>query len=247
MKNICLNYHDFSGSKTNDWELSKYTVDFNLFKKHLDLLQNKPNLGVCELIKHNKLSFSYSLTFDDGYKSHLYVAEELAKRKIKGSFYIITNETTTNNRFMNIRDLKELDSLGMEIGSHTCSHRHLTRLTNSEMINELHSSKCFLEDLLSKPVISISYPGGHFGSREVIQSIKEGYKYQRTCITGLNFLPCENQFIRCFNIKNFVDDEYFRKLIKSNSPLRGIIKMREILLEVPKNIHSRWLFRNAIF
>lgn len=239
-KNICLNYHAFSGSKAYDQVISTYTVDFELFKAHLDLLQEKQNLGLPELLIQNNFEFTYSLTFDDGYKSHLYVAEELAKRKLKGTFYIITDETKTNSRYMNIGDLKVMDSLGMEIGSHTCSHRHVNRLTKKEMIMELHDSKCFLEDILSKPVNSISYPGGHFSSREVDQAIIEGYKTQRTCITGLNLLPLNSQIIKCFNIKDFADVDYMNQLIELNNSLRTFIKMREIGLIIPKYINSKW-------
>ena len=239
-KNICLNYHSFSGSKTNDFLSSKYTVEFELFIEHLNLLKELQNVGLPELVNKDSFGFNYSLTFDDGYKSHLCIAEELAKRNLKGTFYIITNETSANSRFLNKRDLKELDSLGMEIGSHTCSHQHVNRLPKNEMINELHKSKCFLEDLISKPIISISYPGGHFSSREVIQARKEGYKNQRTCITGLNRLPIENEMIKCYNIKNFATVDYLRRLIGVNPSLRIYIKMRELGLFIPKYFHSIW-------
>lgn len=246
-KNICLNYHAFSGSKAFDHIISKYTVDFDLFKEHLNLLQKKQNVGLPELLSKNNSEFTYSLTFDDGYKSHLYVAEELAKRKLKGTFYIITNETLTNSHYLNVADLKELDSLGMEIGSHTCSHRHVNRLSNEEMVMELHDSKSFLEDILSKPISSISYPGGHFSSREVNQAIIEGYKIQRTCITGLNRPPLNTQIIKCFNIKDFVNVDYMDQLIELNTSLRMFIKMREIGLIIPKYINSNWKYMQKKF
>jgi peptidoglycan/xylan/chitin deacetylase (PgdA/CDA1 family) len=241
-KNICLNYHAFSGSNTNDNLASKYTVDFELFKQHLVFLQEIQNLGLQELLFKNKFRFSYTLTFDDGYKSHLYIADELAKCGIKGTFYIITNEASTNSRYLSKNDLKIIDSLGMEIGSHTCSHRHVNRLSINEMVHELNYSKCYLEDILSKPIRSISYPGGHFGMRELIQAKKEGYETQRTCITGLNNLPIDDQIIKCYNIKNFVTVDYLNNLMKLKSPLRLLIKMREIGLIIPKFIDSKLKF-----
>lgn len=242
-KNVCLNYHAFSGSKTNDSILSKYTIDFEVFKVQLDLLQEKYNLELRELTSEPHASLSYSLTFDDGYKSHLRIAEELAKRNIKGTFYIITNEINNNSRYLNKNEIKEIDALGMEIGSHTCSHRHVNRLSTIEMIKELHDSKIFLEDILSKPVASISYPGGHFSQREVNQAIKEGYKNQRTCITGLNSLPLKSQLIKCYNIKDFIDSNYFKLLIAPNPSFRILLKIREIGLTIPKFVHSNWQIR----
>src|SRR5665647_949679 len=92
-KNLCLNYHDFSGTKAETSETSKYTVKFNSFKKQLDLLKEFNNIPLNNLLKKQPNSeFSYCLTFDDGYKSNLYVAEELAKRNLRGTFFIIKNQ-----------------------------------------------------------------------------------------------------------------------------------------------------------
>lgn len=242
-KNICLNYHAFSASSKFDQVLSKYTVDFNTFIEHLNILKSTQHLALQQLTDNNIADFSYSLTFDDGYKSHLYIAEELAKRDLKGTFYIITDKIHTDKNFLNANDIREIDSLGMEIGSHACSHRHVNRLPRNEMIKELHESKSILEDILSKPIFSISYPGGHFSSREVKQAINEGYTTQRTCITGLNRLPIHNQIIKCYNIKNFVDVDYLNQLIELNSPLRMLIKIREIGLIIPKFLESKWKIR----
>lgn len=242
-KNICLNYHAFSGSKTNDNIPSKYTIDFDIFKQQLDLLREKQNLELHKLMLNPSSDFSYSLTFDDGYKSHLQIAEELAKRNLKGTFYIITNEIAINSRYLDKKEIKEIDSLGMEIGSHTCSHRHVNRLTTKDMINELHDSKYCLEDILSKQVESISYPGGHFSQREFNQAIKEGYKNQRTCISGLNSLPIKNQLIKCYNIKDYIDINYFNLLIGPNPSVKMLVKLREIGLIIPKFIHSYWQIR----
>lgn len=238
-KNICLNYHAFSGSEKFDQVPSKYTVNFDMFIRHLDFLQVKRQIKLPELLMNSISDFNYCLTFDDGYNSHLHIAEELVKRKLTGVFYIITDKVINNSKYMNINDLRELDLLGMTIGSHTCSHRHINRLSMKEMIKEIHDSKCFLEDILSKPIDSISYPGGHFGSREVNQAIKEGYVTQRTCINGLNYLPVDNHIIKCYNIKNFVDVNYLEQLTGSNSYLRILIKMRELGLKIPKDIHSK--------
>ena len=242
VNNICLNYHAFSGLKANDNIESIYTVDFEKFQDHLGLLTEIQNISISELFEPPKINFSYSLTFDDGYKSHIRIAEELAKRNLKGTFYIITNEVSKNKKFLTKKDLLEMVELGMEIGSHTCSHRHVNRLPTNEMIKELRVSKAFLEDIINMQVVSISYPGGHFGKREVKQSIIEGYSNQRTCITGFNILPIKNHFIKCYNIKNFVDLAYLNQLIGPSPNLRNLIKIRELGLYIPKYLHSRFQF-----
>ena len=53
----------------------------------------------------------------------------------------------------------------MEIGSHGVTHTKLTELSDKELINELVSSKHFLEDIIGREVHTISYPHGAINSR----------------------------------------------------------------------------------
>jgi len=242
--NLCLNYHDFSGTDASSSTNSKYTIDFGLFKKQLDLLSDFSNVSLTSLLSIKKSTeFSYCLTFDDGYKSSLYIAEELAKRNLKGTFFIIKNESISNAKYLTINDIKEIDRLGMEIGSHSCSHRHMNRLKKTEMIRELHESKIFLEDILSKPVSSIAFPGGHFGSREITASINEGYLLNRTCITGLNHLPLQKGIVKCVTITNQIGLKTYKDILNLSSFFFAKIKIRELALSIPKYIESKLISR----
>jgi peptidoglycan/xylan/chitin deacetylase (PgdA/CDA1 family) len=58
-------------------------------------------------------------------------------------------------------DLKELVSLGVEIGNHTMNHVHCRSLTSAEMQTEIVAAKAKLEDLSGSPVRSFSVPYGH--------------------------------------------------------------------------------------
>ena len=51
---------------------------------------------------------------------------------------------------MNERDVVELSNQGMQIGSHSISHPNFLELDNSKKMNELISSRKYLEDLTSK-------------------------------------------------------------------------------------------------
>lgn len=242
--NINLNYHDFSGTPYLNFARSLYTIDFFNFIKHLDELKNKKNISLSSLIDPGWKEFSYSLTFDDGKKSNLYIAEELAQRNLTGTFFIIKNKCQYNNRYLNKADIKKISALGMEIGSHSCSHRHLNRLSKREMINELHESKIFLEDLIAKPVYSIAYPGGHCGTREFDAAFNEGYKINRTCIIGTNELPLKEKYIRNINIKSNIDIDTFIKIINLDPYCFLKMKFRERLLSFPKFIHSKFISGN---
>ena len=57
-------------------------------------------------------------------------------------------------------ELRELSERGVEIGSHTVSHPHLTRLSDSELDRELRTSRERLEEELNRPCPLLAYPYG---------------------------------------------------------------------------------------
>jgi peptidoglycan/xylan/chitin deacetylase (PgdA/CDA1 family) len=57
-------------------------------------------------------------------------------------------------------ELRRLPELGVEVGSHTCSHAIVSRMTPEQMANELFESKQFIEDSVGRPCDHFSYPNG---------------------------------------------------------------------------------------
>ena len=76
---------------------------------------------------------------------------------------------------MSWSQIRELDSVGVEIGSHTLTHPHLTRLGEKELKEELTTSRKILEDRLGKSVTSFAYPYGEYDKRVVEAVINSGY------------------------------------------------------------------------
>lgn len=75
-------------------------------------------------------------------------------------------------------EIKKIYNLGFEIGSHTCSHRLLSNLDDTELEIELIDSKSILSDLLSQEVKSFCFPygGSHSYNKKVIETlIRNGY------------------------------------------------------------------------
>lgn len=239
--NLCLNYHDFSGTSAKSID-SLYTVDFNQFKNQMNLLSGFKNVNVIDLIKSDNPPFTISMTFDDGCKSNLYIAEELAKRELSGTFFIIKDKCLHDSTYLSKQEVRELNNLGMNVGSHSTSHRHMNRLTLEDMKTELRDSKHFLEDLLGKKVDTIAYPGGHCGPREFKIAKEEGYLINRTTITGINKLPLNNGIVKCMTIKNDIDMNTFEQIINLSPLYFGKIKLREIALYLPKLMHSKYRF-----
>jgi peptidoglycan/xylan/chitin deacetylase (PgdA/CDA1 family) len=240
--NICLNYHDFSGTKVKTRDVSKYTIDFSFFKDQLSVIEEFNNKPLGYLASDEcKGDISCCLTFDDGYKSNLYIAEELYKKSLTGTFFIITNTLRMNRDYLSVSDIREIHQMGMEIGSHSCTHRHLSRLNTDEMMKELTESKAILEDILGFEVKSVAFPGGHFGSREIKYATQAGYLLKRTCHAELNHKPLYNGIVNSFTVTDEIDLHTFRKILELNFFSLGKIKLREMSLFIPKYIYFRFI------
>jgi peptidoglycan/xylan/chitin deacetylase (PgdA/CDA1 family) len=66
---------------------------------------------------------------------------------------------------MDWHTLRSLRSRGFHIGSHTISHPHLTRLSDSALENELRGSRARIEEALQEPCHFVAYPYGESDKR----------------------------------------------------------------------------------
>lgn len=117
-------------------------------------------------------------SFDDGHPLDVVVAEKLAARGLKATFYVAWNHPKGPE--IAADDLRRLRKLGMEIGSHTFTHRMLTKRPRAEVVEELTRSRKALEDLLGEPVTSLSYPEGLFTPMIRSTVVECGYRLART-------------------------------------------------------------------
>jgi len=94
---------------------------------------------------------------------------------------------------MSAEQLLELPGELIEVGSHTVSHRSLVTLSTEELRRELTDSKHQLEDILSKPVDSLSVPFGEWTKRTVQAAREVGYRTVLTCEPEV-IRPSDNTF-----------------------------------------------------
>lgn len=108
------------------------------------------------------------LTFDDGYKSTSDAAWPLlSAHGFDAMTFLVTGQiggtnvwdpTERPSALLSADDVLALRKEGMTFGSHTRTHRPLTRLSVSEVEEELSASRRDLEDVLGEPVSTIAYP-----------------------------------------------------------------------------------------
>jgi peptidoglycan/xylan/chitin deacetylase (PgdA/CDA1 family) len=148
-----------------------------MFARHLDAISASG--GSPELVSDLDL-FSPSqhllLTFDDGGKSAIVVAEQLALRNWKAHFFITTSYIGTA-RFVGRSDIRRLRAAGHSVGSHSHTHPDIFRdLPRSCMDREWRTSQNILEQILGEPCLTASVPGGDI-SRQVLESAAATFPY----------------------------------------------------------------------
>jgi peptidoglycan/xylan/chitin deacetylase (PgdA/CDA1 family) len=109
------------------------------------------------------------ITFDDGYVSVLEAAlPELLRHGFTASMFIISDRLGGTNEWdegpawplMSADQVRELAAAGMEIGSHSATHRRLAGLDAGQLHAEVTGSRARLGELLGTPVTGFAYPYG---------------------------------------------------------------------------------------
>jgi peptidoglycan/xylan/chitin deacetylase (PgdA/CDA1 family) len=73
-------------------------------------------------------------------------------------------------------ELRAHAATGVEIGSHTSTHGHLTRMSDDGLGHELRDSKMEIEDELSSPCRALAYPYGEHDERVREAARRAGYE-----------------------------------------------------------------------
>ena len=145
--------------------------------------------AVCQFAEKHNFTFApfgspkdktICITFDDGYSDVLSVAAPiLSNLKIPFHVFISPQKSETNDqRYLSKSEIKEIYSVNTAtIGAHGYSHTSLTSVSSELASTELAKSKSMLEDLLSSPVYSMSYPYGHT-NKSITQIVQQvGFTY----------------------------------------------------------------------
>ncbi len=145
-----------------------------------------------------------AITFDDAHRSVFEIAFPLLRRLgavatvFAPTDYIGTGKPTDWEGFtadargphaqelvcMGWDQLRAVADAGWEVGSHTCSHPHLTRLKPAAVRAELNDSRELLEDRLQRRCRTIAYPYSDVDGVVVDATDVAGYSYAATIPVG---------------------------------------------------------------
>lgn len=157
-----LMYHAVGTPADRD-RLGLYSITPSLFASHMHALAEFSVCSINDFADHAESALRVAVTFDDGYKDNLYhAAPILLQLGIPFAVFVSTGFTrSAHPSFLSPSELKELANWPKAvIGTHGSTHTPLTACNDDTLKNELQGSKKYLEDILGKPVDTMSYPFG---------------------------------------------------------------------------------------
>ena len=234
MPALILMYHDLSDEpQSMPPEHRPYVLSPSTFERQLESIANSELqvLTVSELSSALKLSHALALTFDDGHVSNHQTALPILKAfGFKAAFFITAGRIGVGDT-MNWSEIRDLHAAGMEIGSHTLTHRAPSTLNDKELRYELLESRRILEDGLGAPVTSISSPTGFYNAR--MRDIAKEVGYRALCIgrVGLTATGTDPYSLNRIAVKASLNNNIFDALLKFDRKAIGRMRVQQWLRE----------------
>lgn len=227
---VCM-YHHIGHLTNPDDEQFPFTVSPEMFEKQLLFLKQygyqviaEKDLLHAKQTGHTHVQNPVLLTFDDGYAdNYTHLFPLLKKYQAPALIFLVTQKIGTPG-YLTWQQIQEMQASGLvAFGSHTCSHRRLRSLPDEDIVQELTTSKQFLEEKLGTPVYSLCYPfgAGGFDKRVRPQVFKAGYELDFSTKKGINPWPYrgKSSLLRAFPRGGETLWDYHLQLTRGRSKL----------------------------
>lgn len=165
-----------------------------------------------------------SITFDDGFLDNFENGFPPLIRQQKSAALFVVVNWVGQKGFMTWKEIRELSSSGVTIGSHSLTHRWLPRVSNDvELRSEVFDSKKKIEDETGKKVSHFSYPVG--GVDERVADLVQQAGYRAAWVAGAKPTVSIAQPQLCFRrIKVTPSDTHLSRFAVKAYGLKGIFR-----------------------
>jgi len=118
---------------------------------------------------------------------------------------------------LNWQQVIEMSSNGIEFGSHTISHPILSRLEDSELLDEIIKSKDDIEKHLNIDINTIAYPVGgnnEYNNRVIDICKSAGYRLGISYVSGIEEISLSNLFeIKRLHVERYTNMHRFKAML----------------------------------
>jgi len=169
------------------------------------------------------------ITFDDGYRDFLTAAYPIMAEFGHTAALFIPSGLIQDERAhfqqrecLTWREIRELHTNGIEIGSHSVTHRELKFLRTSELEAEVSNSKQTIENKIGHSIRSFSYPYAFPESEAVFsQTLREllekhGYQNGVTTIIGSSSRDSDRFLLPRLPVNSWDDVPLFRAKLEGH-------------------------------
>ncbi len=170
----------------------RYAVTPDSLRRQLDALDamGRTVVPLRAALRRGELAASAGrsvvLTFDDGLADFLTAFRILEERQLPATLFVATGYVGSTSRWLrplgeggrpmlSWPELRDLHRRGVEVGSHSISHRELDVLPSAELEREVAHSRVVLSDALGADVDLFAYPYGYHGPRVMAAVADAGY------------------------------------------------------------------------
>lgn len=183
-----LMYHSIPPS---DRQAGSNDVPASVFRRQLNVLADEgwSLMGLSAALTSRRIQPQrrvVALTLDDGYADAESAADIVAEFDGTCTLYLATDfiaaDAQRSARYLTWDVVRALHARGVEIGSHSVSHRPLDLVGPAELRRELVESKKRLDDAIGGLVVSVCYPHGYW-TRRVLRAAREA-GYENGCTVG---------------------------------------------------------------
>lgn len=207
-----------------------YVLEAKVFDRQMDAVARSriPVLTVAQLSTAFPAEPALVLTFDDGHISnHDLALPILDKFGFKATFFVTAGFIGTGTT-VSWEQIRALHAAGMEIGSHTLTHRPPSTLSDNELREELVKSRQILEDGLGASVTSISSPTGFFNPR--MRAIAREVGYKALCFGRIGLVqPNTDRFsLNRIAVKRTMSFEQFEALARFDRHMIRRLRLCEL-------------------
>ncbi len=242
---VCLMYHDLGDQPRDSYGLSWLT-----FLEHLAQLRDHAwsveGFGGLEtrLRAGDRPGRFAVMTFDDGYRAFLRVAEHLAERNMRATFFLTRDYCRRREGFLREPEIRELAQMA-EVGTHGLCHEPVAWLPRAQARSALADSKRWLEDLIGREVRYMTAPGGYWNRACQRLAREAGYTLIGDSVQWWNRPDTVARTGRVHRValRAHFGPRVFERILRRDPAFYVTRRLRSWLLALPNALSGQWEIR----